>query len=86
MDPIKEIKDIQAEQKNLMEAMNNAVERAFPVGSTVDFYRGRGWRSVEILRVVKAFHRSHDPRFWVRNIHTGTEYIIDLYWLLNKAP
>lgn len=85
MNEIKEIKKIQADQKKLMDALNAAAEKAFPPDSIVCFHKGRGWRTVEIVSMSKSYSHHNDPHFLVRNLHTGAEYHIDLYWLMNEA-
>ena len=79
---IDEVKKIRNDQKKLAEKLNVASEAAFPVGSIVDYYKGRGWRRVEILEFSKTYSSHNNPCFLVSS-HTGKEYREDLDWLLN---
>lgn len=82
MDYIEKIRGIERKKDDLRKELNNIVEWAFPIGSTVEFYRGRGWINAEVLKINKSFSSHHDPSFFIRS-HTGAKYWIDLYWIMN---
>jgi len=79
---IERIWKIRNRQSKLQKELNEAARAAFPIGGTVDFFKGNSRITAKILK----FHGPYscDPRFYIRS-HTGKEYWIDLYWIMNRA-
>lgn len=78
---IKRIREIQAKQEKLQEELNEAAKAAYPIGDTFDFFKGGSWITAKIL--IHIGSHTGDPNFFVRS-HTGKEYRVDLYWLMNQ--
>ncbi len=82
IDKVQKIKRIQSEMDKLVEPLNKAVEEAFPVGSIVNFKKGNGCITAEVLRVNKAYSVLHRPTIYIMS-HTGKKYNIDLFYLVD---
>lgn len=74
----KKLSDMLVERDFLTKRIRETMPKAFPIGSTVFFFK---WEKYIVAEVIHTSEFSE--RIKVRS-QTGKEYWIDIYWLQNK--